>query len=82
MDQFWEYFSVLAPSIGVFVIFWFLYKAITRADALERETEAEVRAEYGLDDRLSEQRGDAPATDESAEDDVAEQPSGNEDTQK
>ena len=45
MDQFWEYFSVLAPSIGVFLVFWFVYRAITRADALERETEEQVRQE-------------------------------------
>lgn len=47
MDQFWEYFSVLAPSIGVFLVFWFVYRAITRADALERETEEQIRQEVG-----------------------------------
>lgn len=51
MDQFWEYFSVLAPSVGVFLIFWFVYRAVTRADALERETEQEIRREYGLEDK-------------------------------
>ncbi|GFZ91752.1 hypothetical protein [Nesterenkonia alkaliphila] len=45
MDEFWTYFSVLAPSIGVGLVFWLAMRAIFRADRNERATEAEVRQE-------------------------------------
>ncbi len=76
MDQFWEYFSVLAPSIGVFLVFWFVYRAITRADALERETEEQVRQEAGTEPQQ-------PATPGAARAAAAEAPeaNGTEDTE-
>lgn len=45
MDEFWTYFSVLAPSIGVGLVFWLAIRAMFRADRNERATEAEVRQE-------------------------------------
>lgn len=45
MDNFWTYFEVLAPSIGVGLIFWFAIRAIFRADRNERAAEAQVREE-------------------------------------
>lgn len=72
MDQFWEYFSVLAPSIGVFLVFWFVYRAITRADALERETEAEIRQQTDAEPR-GDHRDKATETPEETVDENAEQ---------
>lgn len=43
MENFWTYFEVLAPSIGVGLIFWFAMRAIFRADRRERAMEAKVR---------------------------------------
>lgn len=45
MDTFWTYFEVLAPSIGVGLVFWLAIRSIFRADRKERATEAEVREE-------------------------------------
>lgn len=45
MDEFWTYFSVLAPSIGVGLVFWIAMRSIFRADRNERSAEAEVREE-------------------------------------
>ncbi|WP_022873354.1 hypothetical protein [Nesterenkonia alba] len=45
MDTFWTYFEVLAPSIGVGLVFWFAIRSIFRADRYERTTEAQVREE-------------------------------------
>ncbi|GAB3190204.1 hypothetical protein [Nesterenkonia suensis] len=45
MESFWTYFEVLAPSIGVGLIFWLAIRAIFRADRKERAMEAEVRRE-------------------------------------
>ena len=45
MDDFWTYFEVLAPSIGVGLVFWLAMRAIFRADRNERATEAAVRQE-------------------------------------
>ncbi|WP_166432917.1 hypothetical protein [Nesterenkonia salmonea] len=45
MDNFWTYFEVLAPSIGVGLVFWLAMRAIFRADRNERATEAAVRQE-------------------------------------
>jgi hypothetical protein len=45
MENFWTYFEVLAPSIGVGLVFWFAMRAIFRADRKERATEAAVRQE-------------------------------------
>lgn len=46
MDEFWTYFEVLAPSVGVGLVFWLAIRAIFRADRKERATEAEVREEF------------------------------------
>ena len=43
MENFWTYFEVLAPSIGVGLIFWLAMRAIFRADRRERAMEAKVR---------------------------------------
>ncbi|PRZ12082.1 hypothetical protein BCL67_1253 [Nesterenkonia sandarakina] len=45
MDNFWMYFEVLAPSIGVGLVFWMAMRAIFRADRSERAAEAQVRQE-------------------------------------
>ncbi|GAB3850561.1 hypothetical protein [Nesterenkonia populi] len=44
-EEFWDYFSALAPSIGVGLLFWFVIRAIFRADRSERATEAQIREE-------------------------------------
>lgn len=46
MENFWTYFEVLAPSLGVALIFWFVIRAIFRADRNERAAEAQVRHEH------------------------------------
>ncbi|MEO4038195.1 hypothetical protein AB0302_08025 [Micrococcus sp. NPDC078436] len=38
MEVFWEYFSVLAPSVGLALIFWLVMRSLLRADSAERET--------------------------------------------
>ncbi len=43
MENFWTYFEVLVPSIGVGLVFWFAMRAIFRADRNERAAEAQVR---------------------------------------
>ncbi|GAA1141991.1 hypothetical protein [Nesterenkonia lutea] len=43
MENFWTYFEVLAPSIGVGLVFWMAMRAIFRADRSERAAEAQVR---------------------------------------
>ncbi|MDZ5078197.1 hypothetical protein [Nesterenkonia sp. HG001] len=45
METFWTYFEVLAPSIGVGLIFWLAIRAIFRADRKERAMETDVREE-------------------------------------
>lgn len=45
MENFWTYFEVLVPSIGVGLVFWFAMRAIFRADRNERAAEAQVRHE-------------------------------------
>lgn len=45
MEDFWTYFSVLAPSIGVGLVFWLAMRSIFRADRSERAAEAEIREE-------------------------------------
>lgn len=46
MENFWTYSEVLAPSVGVALIFWFAMRSIFRADRSERAAEAEIREEY------------------------------------
>lgn len=45
MDVFWEYFSVLAPSIGLGLIFWLVMRSLFRGDAHERDARAQ-KEEY------------------------------------
>lgn len=42
MDAFWEYFSVLAPSVGLGLIFWLVMRSLFRADSGERTARAEL----------------------------------------
>lgn len=42
METFWEYFSVLAPSVGLGLIFWLVMRSLFRADAGERSAKAEA----------------------------------------
>lgn len=42
MEIFWEYFSVLAPSIGLGVIFWLIMRSLLRGDAGQRNARAEA----------------------------------------
>lgn len=46
MENLWPYFEVLAPSVGVGLIFWFAMRAIFRADRNERAAETQIRDEY------------------------------------
>ena len=39
MATFWEYFAVLAPSVGLGLIFWLVMRSLLRADAGEREAQ-------------------------------------------
>lgn len=59
MEDLWTYISVLAPSIGVGLIFWLAMRAIFRADRGERAAEAEVR-------EASQDEDSAPSSDDSA----------------
>ncbi|EXF25586.1 hypothetical protein BG28_13145 [Nesterenkonia sp. AN1] len=45
MENFWTYFEVLAPSIGVGLVFWLAIRAIFRADRNERAAETQAREE-------------------------------------
>ncbi|QCU76858.1 hypothetical protein E7744_00365 [Citricoccus sp. SGAir0253] len=42
MASFWEYFSVLAPSVGLGLIFWLVMRSLFRADSGERKARAEL----------------------------------------
>ncbi|MBB4736353.1 hypothetical protein [Micrococcus cohnii] len=57
MDAFWEYFSVLAPSIGLALIFWLVMRSLFRADTGERE--AQNRRLTGEDDRAAREEREA-----------------------
>lgn len=45
MENFWTYFQVLAPSVGVGLVFWLAMRAIFRADRNERAAESRTRHE-------------------------------------
>lgn len=47
MENFWPYFQVLVPSIGVGLVFWLAMRAIFRADRSERAAEEQARQELG-----------------------------------
>lgn len=60
MDVLWDYFEVLAPSIGLFFIFWLVMRSLFRGDSGERDArrEAEEReAEVWAEQRTARQRG-------------------------
>lgn len=40
MATFWDYFSVLAPSVGLALIFWLVMRSVFRVDTGEREAKA------------------------------------------
>ncbi len=42
MATFWEYFSVLAPSVGLGLIFWLVMRSLFRTDTGERNARAEL----------------------------------------
>ncbi|MEO9247000.1 hypothetical protein ABDK96_04840 [Citricoccus nitrophenolicus] len=42
MAAFWDYFSVLAPSVGLALIFWLVMRSVFRVDTGEREAKAEL----------------------------------------
>lgn len=53
MDVFMDYFEVLAPSVGLFFIFWLVMRSLFRGDSGERdarrdaeEREAKLWAEH------------------------------------
>lgn len=44
--NFWFEAGALVPSIGVGLLFWFVIRAILRADRREREAERQAESEY------------------------------------
>ncbi|NUL44709.1 hypothetical protein F7P69_05800 [Cellulosimicrobium funkei] len=42
MASFWEYFSVLAPSVGLALIFWLVMRSVFRVDTGERQAKADL----------------------------------------
>ncbi|REE04628.1 hypothetical protein [Citricoccus muralis] len=42
MASFWDYFSVLAPSVGLALIFWLVMRSVFRVDTGERQAKAEL----------------------------------------
>lgn len=60
MDVFWDYFEVLAPSIGLFFIFWLVMRSLFRGDSGERDArrDAEEReAQAWASRRAAQQHG-------------------------
>ena len=61
MDVFMDYFEVLAPSIGLFFIFWLVMRSLFRGDSGERDArrEAEEReAQAWAEAKAAKERGD------------------------
>ncbi|HEY4535681.1 MAG TPA: hypothetical protein VIG71_06865 [Enteractinococcus sp.] len=61
MDVFMDYFEVLAPSVGLFFIFWLVMRSLFRGDSGERDArrEAEEReAQAWAQAKAAKQRGD------------------------
>jgi len=64
VDVFMDYFEVLAPSIGLFFIFWLVMRSLFRADSGERDArrEAEEReAQLWAEAKAADRRGDDDA---------------------
>lgn len=58
MDTFWEYFSVLAPSVGLGLIFWLVMRSLFRADSGERNARSELEEREAQEwARLRDQQG-------------------------
>ncbi|MCT2007921.1 hypothetical protein M3C74_08030 [Micrococcus lylae] len=57
MATFWDYFSVLAPSVGLALLFWLIMRSLLRADTGERE--AEGRRRSGADARAAAEEAEA-----------------------
>ncbi|MDO4238812.1 hypothetical protein [Micrococcus sp.] len=57
MATFWEYFSVLAPSVGLALVFWLVMRSLLRSDAGERE--ARQRRLTGADARAAGEEAEA-----------------------
>lgn len=57
MATFWDYFSVLAPSVGLALLFWLIMRSLLRADTGERE--AEGRRRSGVDARAAAEEAEA-----------------------
>lgn len=57
MASFWEYFSVLAPSIGLGLIFWLVMRSLLRSDTAERESRG--RRASGADARAAREEAEA-----------------------
>lgn len=57
MAAFWDYFSVLAPSVALALIFWLVMRSILRADAGERAGRA--RRASGADRRAAQEEAEA-----------------------
>ncbi|GAA2041619.1 hypothetical protein GCM10009720_22690 [Yaniella flava] len=60
MEVFWDYFEVLAPSIGLFFIFWLVMRSLFRGDSGERDAkrDAEEReAQLWAQRRAAKQQG-------------------------
>jgi len=68
MENLWPYFEVLAPSVGVGLIFWFALRSIFRADRNERAAEAQIREEYADEQPSSEAPAGAGSGAEGASD--------------
>jgi len=64
VDVFMDYFEVLAPSIGLFFIFWLVMRSLFRGDSGERDArrEAEEReAQLWAQKKAAERRDDDDA---------------------
>lgn len=68
MAAFWEYFSVLAPSVGIGLVFWLVMRSLLRSDTAEREARQHrgedaraAREEAEAREWAARRRGDAPA---------------------
>ncbi|QQE49394.1 hypothetical protein I6H91_03450 [Micrococcus luteus] len=57
MADFWDYFAVLAPSIGVGLIFWLVMRSLLRSDTAERESQG--RRLSGADARAAREEAEA-----------------------
>lgn len=67
MEVFMDYFEVLAPSIGLFFIFWLVMRSLFRGDSGERDArrDAEEReAQLWAEQKAAQQRGDDDAATE------------------